>query len=777
MKKLIILIFTFSMVLSCLYLTKNYINAYETDSLTSVFHRERIEVINPVSNCYTVVSEGVITGPGGPGFAFDGKDDSHWNSNIDLTVGNSNYNIKSFKNKTVTDFPEFSEIVKADENGMPMYFYIGGSFDDLKRVDGFSYKAKTDGAISVDGIKQWGLYVSSEDEATSESFKLLYSSTFFEEKDYEHLFDFGKTEEFKHFRIVVFTYGTRRYGKNQCSASEIKMYTHLEKECINYYDFDKIIDGNMIEDKVGNRNGVLQGTATIEKGIVGNALYIGDKSSEESSMTFLNPNTLGEEWTISYWINTVNEGYEFMSADKKIALRNTVSDQAGGAYVDGQRFNMSCDFERNRWYHVACTYDKTHGFRLFVNGAKLSANTGGRTNDFAAPIDIVGGDDFIGYIDNLKVYDFSLAKDTINSNQVFETVRRSHAYDENIATGKKTVALFEGGSKNGWVCTAHGHDRSHAIVNAYTKDVGGCKVFEYINDTDGDSLSYVQLDLGNVYDVGRISLVRLKNRVFNDTVIVGSLDGNFDRDSGNWSVIYNEDENNKYGFGRGKDNEYLEPEGGKEFTFKEIPLRYIRVYMNGNDVDDYNYIDELEVYTQSDKVKYSQTNQHGMLRESCYDEHYRLTDYNHHSPYVKYVDPKVLTVKSQSKVNRKGNHDYIDVRFVSSVPSINLDGLRFIIEILGDKPRIGYINTRQVYQTIVSALDNKVYFNKPHEVFDCSASKYFFVGKLNNIPTTDKNLKIKVTPCWLPCGGKENDFVKGTPRTFSVSELFENASQ
>ena len=148
----------------------------------------------------------------------------------------------------------------------------------------------------------------------------------------------------------------------------------------------------------------------------------------------------------------------------------------------------------------------------------------------------------------------------------------------------------------------------------------------------------------------------------------------------------------------------------------------------------------------------------------------------HNDAYAKYVTSKVLSVKAQSEI--KG--DKVNVRFLSSIPSINLETLRFKVEILnsdGTASKTGYINTNRVFETVVSKETNDVVANNPSVVFDNGLSTHFFVGKLNNIPTFETSLEIRVTPYWLPYGAtdKDENYVKGIERTFSVQEFVENA--
>ena len=67
-------------------------------------------------------------------------------------------------------------------------------------------------------------------------------------------------------------------------------------------------------------------------------------------------------------------------------------------------------------------------------------------------------------------------------------------------------------------------------------------------------------------------------------------------------------------------------------------------------------------------------------------------------------------------------------------------------------------------------------------MFGNNISTHFAMCKLNKIPRTEieKGTQIKVTPYWAPkdvAQGDYENYVKGIERTFTVEELFNNASQ
>lgn len=107
--------------------------------------------------------------------------------------------------------------------------------------------------------------------------------------------------------------------------------------------------------------------------------------------------------------------------------------------------------------------------------------------------------------------------------------------------------------------------------------------------------SYLQVDLGDVYEVDNVNLWRYwdQNREYNGTVVVLSEDDQFDNTD---TIVHNSDKENKHGFGAGEDSTYPEFKDGKSFPVPEgTKARYARVYMLGSKSGDTNHIVELEV--------------------------------------------------------------------------------------------------------------------------------------------------------------------------------------
>jgi hypothetical protein len=64
----------------------------------------------------------------------------------------------------------------------------------------------------------------------------------------------------------------------------------------------------------------------------------------------------------------------------------------------------------------------------------------------------------------------------------------------------------------------------------------------------------------------------------------------------NVTTLFNNDHDNSAGFGIGKDKNYIETSEGKLVDAEGIRTRYIRLYSNGNDLNEFNHYIEVEVY-------------------------------------------------------------------------------------------------------------------------------------------------------------------------------------
>ncbi len=108
-------------------------------------------------------------------------------------------------------------------------------------------------------------------------------------------------------------------------------------------------------------------------------------------------------------------------------------------------------------------------------------------------------------------------------------------------------------------------------------------------------VQWVQIDLGQecaIYAVVAWHQYSREN-VYFDVVVKIADDAEF---TTGVQTIYNNDFDNSAGLGIGKDKEYYETNEGRLIDAKGVQARYIRLYSNGNAVDDRNHYGEVEVY-------------------------------------------------------------------------------------------------------------------------------------------------------------------------------------
>ena len=64
----------------------------------------------------------------------------------------------------------------------------------------------------------------------------------------------------------------------------------------------------------------------------------------------------------------------------------------------------------------------------------------------------------------------------------------------------------------------------------------------------------------------------------------------------NVRTLFNNDIDNSAGLGVGNDMHYIETNEGKLIDAKGARARYVRLYSNGNNIDDLNHYIEVEIY-------------------------------------------------------------------------------------------------------------------------------------------------------------------------------------
>ena len=120
------------------------------------------------------------------------------------------------------------------------------------------------------------------------------------------------------------------------------------------------------------------------------------------------------------------------------------------------------------------------------------------------------------------------------------------------------------------------------------------------NDVEIRGSAYIQVDLGQDYDVDKLSLYRYweDGRTYDATVIVLAKN-EADFGTAAQTIVYNSDTENVHGLGEGSDDKYVELSSGRTWILDEAAeARYIRVYVNGNNnkTANTNHIVELQAW-------------------------------------------------------------------------------------------------------------------------------------------------------------------------------------
>ncbi|GEM_PF-281030 len=144
-----------------------------------------------------------------------------------------------------------------------------------------------------------------------------------------------------------------------------------------------------------------------------------------------------------------------------------------------------------------------------------------------------------------------------------------------------------------------------AFGKAVTSSIGPLANGAVVTDGDktsyylagvGEGLQWIQLDLGQSYDINKINMWHYYDdgRTYYDVIVRVSNSADF---SSGATTVYNNDRDNSAGFGAGTDTEYAERGEGKTVVFNAVNARYVRLYINGNSVNPYNHFVEVEVWT------------------------------------------------------------------------------------------------------------------------------------------------------------------------------------
>jgi hypothetical protein len=113
----------------------------------------------------------------------------------------------------------------------------------------------------------------------------------------------------------------------------------------------------------------------------------------------------------------------------------------------------------------------------------------------------------------------------------------------------------------------------------------------------GPFKQWVQIDLEKTSDIYAVVVWHYHKtpRVYFDVVVQVSDDPNFEKDV---TTVFNNDMDNSLKLGAGTDLHYVETAEGRLVDAKGDRGRYVRLYSQGNNQNDYSHYIEVEVFGQ-----------------------------------------------------------------------------------------------------------------------------------------------------------------------------------
>ncbi len=195
-----------------------------------------------------------------------------------------------------------------------------------------------------------------------------------------------------------------------------------------YYTFD---DGNVTDSSGNNLDGVGYGTLKEVPGVSGNAMYFSGGYVQLPELDFSDKTAL----TISVWTCALgDEKYARISSfgsssnDSIDLLGNYNGGQYGSVYVvngTSTLNNSSVLYTKGAWTHLVLTYsDDGKLLTLYQNGAQVAvktvsgaqlSNLGLATNNLLGRCQKTGIGEYLGYVDEYRLYDRVLTQDEIQA--------------------------------------------------------------------------------------------------------------------------------------------------------------------------------------------------------------------------------------------------------------------------------------------------------------------------------------------------------------------------
>ena len=258
----------------------------------------------------------------------------------------------------------------------------------------------------------------------------------------------------------------------------------------------------------------------------------------------------------------------------------SVTESVEGIIADGKKHQFAAVKEENGM------------IKLYMDGELVNSTyDASKVNPNVSKGNLVFGDGLTGDVEYVTLHDKGLGFDEVGELKPEENVERNVV---NSSTNKKVkISAYDVTEDK---AVAEKSDRPFNYLNDGKKDTSN--YLELKDTSDGQRHSrYVQVDLGEEYEINKIHLTRYYDdgRTYGPTVIELSKDENFKEKV----QVYNSDTTGTvHNRGEGADPLYSETSAGKTIEFEKKTARYIRVYVNGRSDREgtSDHIVELEAY-------------------------------------------------------------------------------------------------------------------------------------------------------------------------------------
>jgi hypothetical protein len=274
---------------------------------------------------------------------------------------------------------------------------------------------------------------------------------------------------------------------------------------------------------------------------------------------------------------TTDQVQNAVDSCKKISIKgiDTVKTKKGDLPNAAE---LSVDSAKNNGtYSVTVTVparNTAHALRLLENGKLVMSN----------PLEVNSKDaqTFIYSVQNKDISNYTYNAELTNANgtrssaELVVEVVPGEGIAMNAAKNKTVKGSYIAGDPNVMV---------DGIKNDTAAFVG-----------NGDGLKWLQIDLGRSYDINRVNIWHYfgDGRTYHDVIVQVSNTEDF---SSGVTTVFNNDKDDTAGIGMGNENEYAETEDGKSIPFDTVNARYVRLYSNGSNANEYNHYVEVEVWT------------------------------------------------------------------------------------------------------------------------------------------------------------------------------------